>query len=176
MEYHLPVHTLSILRIFQINKPPFIIVFSGTRGENIYIIQQHMLQRAAVISQIRPRKVLPLTSSLSLLVSDWPSAPVTHPKPGGWEHISCATAGFRQTQSLSSLTGAIQTDTKPIYPRQHPWVNTVFNMCKGLAALPTCCLERYTSINALDYSAVLFYAFVMREIPEATMCKQQMSL
>lgn len=90
--------------------------------------------------------ILSLSLSLSLFVIGW----------GGWWHIT-SRGGWTikplyslssDTDNLAPYWALLNSNLSTTKPKHHPYQLQPAAMCKGLASLPTCCLERYIKLLA----------------------------
>lgn len=106
---------------------------------------------------------LSLALPFSLCLCDWLRGLMTHPRQGRKDYKTSVLALFRHTDFSywAQLNGYISTTQ----PKHHPYELQLAAMCKGLASLSTCCLERYMKIHT--YMADV-WGFGLQDMEDST--------
>lgn len=174
-------HEKLPILLYKLSRSPICTVYTGnvTHTHWVGVYMWHVFMgmqdknfngsyRLAVISQPRPcisslifQLSLSLCVSLGLSVIGWE----------GWWHISgWWGSSIKPLSCLPSdteysyrapLSGYLST----AWRKRHPYEHQLAAMCKGLASLSTCCLERYRKIHA--YMADV-WGFGLQDMEDST--------
>lgn len=132
---------------------------------------------SSVISQPRPcisspifwLHYLSLLLFLFLSVCDWLRGLMTHQRQGKQDYKTSVLPLFRHTDDLAPYWASLNGYLTAIQPRHHSYQLQPATMCKGLASLPTCCLERYMKPHANTSSADV-KGFWLLDLQEHSCC------